>query len=190
MSQITALTANTSLATADLLVVVDVDDTTMAASGTDKKLLVGDLGTLVRSVPANAQSVPAPDPAGTVSLTLVMMGLGSSCAITPASSGKVLINITGFGRTQTAAVSFMFGPRFGTGTAPINGAAVTGTRFGMQADATIQSPVAGAYVPFAVTALLTLTPGTAYWFDMALNTSNAADAANLADMSFTALEVS
>src|SRR5258708_9986826 len=124
MARITDLAATSSLAAADLLVVVDVDDTTMAATGTDKKLTVAQL----LSFPANAVSLPA-NPAGTVSLTAVMMGLGSTCAITTNSSGRVLVTMTGQARTATAAVSCTTGGRYGTGTAPVNGAAGTGSRF-------------------------------------------------------------
>src|SRR5258708_25891405 len=125
MARITDLAANSSLAAADLLVVVDVDDTTMAATGTDKKLTVAQL----LSFPANAVSLPA-NPAGTVSLTAVMMALGSTCAITTNSSGRVLVTMTGQARTATAAVSCTTGGRYGTGTAPVNGAAGTGDRGG------------------------------------------------------------
>src|SRR5258708_19693607 len=124
MARITDLAANSSLAAADLLVVVDVDDTTMAATGTDKKLTVAQR----LSFPANAVSLPA-NPAGTVSLTAVMMGLGSTCAITTNSSGRVLVTMTGQARTATAAVSCTTGGRYGTGTAPVNGAAGTRTTF-------------------------------------------------------------
>lgn len=184
MSRITDLVANTSLATNDLLVVVDVSDTSMASTGTDKKLTVAQL----LGFPANVSSTPA-DPASTVSTTLVMMGLGSSWAITPASSGKVLVNVTGGVTTATAVVNFFYTGRFGTGTAPLNGAAVSGTRFGAVEDAISAASAAGVYLPFAFTALVTLTPGTAYWFDLALSTTNAADAASFRALSFTAVEI-
>lgn len=190
MSKITALAANTSLAAGDLLVVVDVDDTSMAASGTDKKLPISDLQTFIKAGPVSAQAYPA-NPAATASLTLVMMGLGSSCTITPGSSGKVLINMTGDIATNTAPVVANYGGRFGTGTAPGNGVAVTGTRFGSSTNDKSARPAASpGSLPWAITDLLTLTPGTAYWFDIALDTAVAADTAVIGSISFTALEIS
>lgn len=55
ISDLTAI-AGASLASTDLTVVVDVSDTTMAASGTDKKTTVADLATAVASVGALASS--------------------------------------------------------------------------------------------------------------------------------------
>ena len=42
-SKISDLTALTTAATGDLLVIVDISDTTMAASGTDKQITAGEL---------------------------------------------------------------------------------------------------------------------------------------------------
>ena len=188
MSRITDLTANSSLAAGDLLVVVDIDDASMDATGTDKKLAVSDLTTYVRGITASAQAYPA-NPAATASLTLVMMGMGSSCKITPSSSGKVLLTLTGYAGTNTAVATLSLGGRFGTGTAPVNGAAVSGTRFGMASDASFRSTAAAFFIPFTLTDLLTLTPGTAYWFDIALQTAVGADTAQLFTLSYTALEI-
>jgi hypothetical protein len=188
MSQITSLTANTSLALADLLVVVDVDDTTMAATGTDKKLAISDLQTLIKAGPVSAVAQPG-NPAGTTSATLVMMGLGSSCKLTPGSSGKVLVNFTGQIAIAAAVQIITFGPRYGTGSAPANAAAVSGTRFGTAADWTFTPPAITIKYPFAFTDLLTLTPATAYWMDIAVGVA-AADSVTLTNISFTALEIS
>lgn len=185
MSKITALTANTSVAPGDLLVVVDVDDTTMAATGTDKKLTC----TQLLSLPARSTAQPA-NPAATASTSLVMMGLGASCALTPASSGTVLAILTGEVFTNTALVVVTFGGRFGTGAAPANGAAASGTAFGSPANMTVQSSTLSAGIPFCIQSLITgLTAGTAYWFDLAASTANAADTADFYALSFTAVEV-
>jgi hypothetical protein len=191
MSKITAYASNSAPADADVVASVDVSDTSMAASGTTKKLALSDLRTYVKTGPASAVSQPS-NPASTVSVTLVMMGVGGTCKITPGSSGKVLVTITGelTINTAVAGITATFGCRYGTGTAPTNGAAVSGTRWGAAADYTTQPPVAAVKVPFAFTDLLTLTPATAYWFDIALATSNAADSAAVFFLSFTALEVS
>lgn len=62
MSRITDLTAVGTLHTDDLLVDVDVHDTTMAATGTDKKLTIAQLGTglsTLAAIPYHAVSTPA-----------------------------------------------------------------------------------------------------------------------------------
>jgi hypothetical protein len=192
VSKLTAYASNSAPADADVLASVDVSDTSMAASGTTKKLALSDLKTYVKAGPAFAQGNPA-NPTATASQTptLVMMGIGGTAKITPGSGGKVQLVITGLVFTNTAVVSVTIGGRFGTGTAPTNGAAVTGTRFGVGAtDWVTRSALAGVGVPFVLQDLLTLTPGTAYWFDIALSTATAADTAAVTNLVFTAEEIS
>lgn len=129
------------------------------------------------------------NPTATTSATLVMMGLGSGATITPASGGKVLVIVNGEVTTATGAVSCSVGARYGTSTAPTNGAAVTGTAFGAKADYTTTAAGAAVPVPFAFSEILTLTVGTAYWFDLALSTTNASDAASVTNLSITAAEL-
>src|SRR6266702_1233207 len=180
--------ANSAPADADLLASVDISDTSMSANGTTKSLTLTALKTYVKTGPAFANSLPA-NPAASGSASLLMMGVGGTCKITPGSSGKVLVTVTGTVLVNTAAnILATWGGRFGTGTAPVNGAAVTGTRFGGAADYNTQTATAAVKVPWALTDLLTLTPGTAYWFDLALATATPADTAQLVSISFTALE--
>jgi hypothetical protein len=130
------------------------------------------------------------NPAATVSLTAVMMGLGATCVYTPSGSGRVLVNVTGGGSTNTSALAMTAGCRYGTGTAPVNGAAVTGTRFGGAADQQLKSTGVPATVEtFGFTDVLVLTPGTAYWFDVALAASNASNSAEVLNMSMTFAEL-
>jgi hypothetical protein len=139
---------------------------------------------------ASPASFTPGDPASTTSATLVMMGLGSTCTYTPAGTGHVLVNVTGGASTLTSSVTGVFGGRFGTGTAPANGTAVTGTRFGSAADIQFKSNGVPATVQsFALTAVLSLTPGTAYWFDIALDTGTPADAAEVKGMAMTFVEL-
>lgn len=143
--------------------------------------------------PLGQQAEPASfapsNPASTISLTQVMMGLGSACAYTPTGSGTVLVTITGYCRSQTGQVPVTVGARSGTGTAPANGVAVTGTRIGPAADPTPSGSGAGSWTACPFTAILALTAGTPYWFDMALATSNASDAASVANMSMSFAEL-
>ena len=138
---------------------------------------------------AASNTQPA-NPSATASATLVMMGLAA--ALTPTGSGKVLVTVTGSAFTNTAAVFGNFGGRYGTGTAPVNGAAVTGTRFGAGADPNFRAPSIGSTVPaqIALTDVITgLTLGTAYWFDLALSTSNASDTAQVQNVSISVTEL-
>lgn len=190
MSKLSAYAALGALVDSDYLLALDVSDTSMAATGTDKKMLASVLKTYVKSGPVSAQANPG-NPASTTSASLVMMGLGSTCKITPGSSGKTFVSITGGAATLVAAVIGNVGVRYGTGTAPVNGAAVTGTRWAGVGDKQFKSSgVATTEDSLAFTDLLTLTPATAYWFDIALSTTNAADAAEVLNISFVAYEIS
>lgn len=137
---------------------------------------------------APASFAPA-NPANTVSTTLVMMGLGSTCALTPTGSGTVLVIASGTCDTATGATSLTLGGRYGTGTAPANGAAVSGTRFGGATDQTHRPASTSNGTGWSINAVLSLTPATAYWFDIALDTSAAADAASIASVSVSIVEL-
>jgi hypothetical protein len=141
--------------------------------------------------PANAASFSSSPnaPAGTTSTTLVMMGLGGTWAFTPTGTGLVQVNVTGFGNTQTGLTFFQVGARYGTDSAPTNGTAVTGTRFGSAGDPQIEGSGTGKQAGLAFTSILTLTPGTAYWFDLALATGDASDTAVFADLSISIIEL-
>ncbi len=154
----------------------------LTASGTVQ--LNGKLSTQATSL----GSAPA-DPAGTASLTQVMMGLGSTWALTPGSGGKVQVTVTGLVTTATAIATPQWSGRFGTGTAPAAAAPVTGSRFGPLGNLTTKPQGIGIFVPFSITALLSLVAGTAYWFDLALATSNAADSASFSQLSVSLVEI-
>ena len=118
-----------------------------------------------------------------------MMGLAA--AFTPSNAApQVLVIITGVAATATGAQTVTVGGRYGTGTAPANAAAVTGTRFGPAADAVVgPAAAAAAGVPFTVTDVLTLSPGVAYWFDLAVATGNASDAASVTSVKVVTVEL-
>ena len=135
-----------------------------------------------------AASAPS-NPTATSSTTLKMMGLAE--AFTPSNqSPQVLVIITGVAATATGAQTVTVGGRYGTGTAPANAAAVTGTRFGPASDA-VAGPgaAAAAGIPFTITDVLTLSPGVAYWFDLAVATGNASDAASVTAVKVVTVEL-
>ena len=59
-------------------------------------------------------------------------------------------------------------------------------RFGAAADLTIgPAAAAAAGIPFTISQVLSLAPGVAYWFDLALSTSNPSDSAIITNISVT-----
>jgi hypothetical protein len=108
------------------------------------------------------------NPAATTSATAVMMGLGSTIAFTPNQSTRLLIIISGQMGNTVAGDVVTAQLRYGTGTAPANGVAVTGTQ--IAGSQTITSVSAGQRSGLCLTCILPgLSIGTAYWFDLALN---------------------
>ncbi|OGY59089.1 MAG: hypothetical protein A3B23_01525 [Candidatus Colwellbacteria bacterium RIFCSPLOWO2_01_FULL_48_10] len=100
-----------------------------------------------------------------------MLGLAGS--ITPANSGQVLIIISGDMDNSGAGNGTQVRIRYGTGTAPANGAALTGTTAGtlqkyVNGDATgIGVTFIPGRVPFSVNAIVpNLAITTAYWVDL------------------------
>lgn len=113
---------------------------------------------------ASYQATPA-DPTGTTSTTGVMMGLAG--AITPASSGRIRITISGDVQNNTNGSGFKLGAYYGTGSAPANAAAITGTLSGAVPVGTVAA--ANQRIPFTLVVIVTgLVLGTAYWIDLML----------------------
>lgn len=116
--------------------------------------------------------------ASTASTVGVMAGQGAGCVITPAFSTKVQVEWYYTGRINTTAGTVTTKIWFGTGTAPTQGAATTGTQIGGQLATDEPSP--GNFIGAANSAIATgLTPGTAYWFDLSYATANASNTAQL-----------
>ena len=127
-------------------------------------------------------------PTPVTSLTLVMLGLGQTATFTPTTDSKVLVLVTSYATTNTTITSMTIGGRYGTGTAPANGAAVTGTRFGSDTDISFEAAVQGQDDAFTIAEVLSLTGGTKYWFDLAVATSNASDAAVVRHISISLIQ--
>jgi hypothetical protein len=115
-----------------------------------------------RVTPQLLQATPS-NPASTTSLVGVMAGI--AVAFTPTQTGRVLVIAEGSMSNNTVGDAIDVQIRYGTGTAPVNGAALTGTAAGAFQRCTATG--AALQVPFAVVAIVTgLTVGTAYWFDL------------------------
>lgn len=104
-------------------------------------------------------------PTGTASATAVMMGLGGSATITPKNSTRLFIMATFQAANSTINDGITCDLRFGTGAAPTNGTAVTGTLVGIsQTRTSLVAADRGGMVLCGVATGLTL--GTAYWLDV------------------------
>jgi len=107
----------------------------------------------------------AASPTGTTSTTAVMMGAGGT--ITPVLSTRVIVTISGQMANATAGDGATIDIRYGTGTAPVNGAAVIGTLVGIAQTATSVTAAqkSGFSISYPITGLIV---GTTYWFDISL----------------------
>lgn len=125
------------------------------------------------------------NPTSTTSTTGVMMGLAGS--ITPRVTGRLFITVSGQCKNSTNNRSCVITVRTGTGTAPANGAALTGTA---------QSPAVtslGASTtntfPFCIPTIATgFTVGTAVWIDISL-ANVTSGTASVSNITITAIEI-
>jgi hypothetical protein len=110
-------------------------------------------------------------PTGTTSATGVMLGLSNTAAaniITPAKTGRVLIMINGVVTNSAAGDGAFWHIRTGTGAAPANGAAPSGTQSGGQQSFT-ETAISLTVSPFAIQAIVTgLALATPVWIDLVL----------------------
>jgi hypothetical protein len=115
--------------------------------------------------PVFVQTTPT-DPGTTSSTVGVMMGLKQS--FTATKSGNVQIIISGDVDNASNSRGSQFQIRYGTGTAPNNGEALTGTVLGAL-QKFFQSN-SGNRAPFSLNSGTTFTVGTTYWVDISLAT--------------------
>lgn len=110
------------------------------------------------------------NPTGTNSTTGVMAGLAKT--FTPQASGRILIIISGQATNNTGDNGFKYDLRYGTGNAPANAAALTGTQVGSTiSGSSVASSTTTAIpiMPFIHQGVVTgLTPGTTYWIDLGI----------------------
>lgn len=128
------------------------------------------------------------DPTGTASATPLMMGLGlDGWIITPTQTGKVKITITGIQTNSSLNDGVGVQMRYGTGTAPSNGDAPTGTIVGALIESDGNDQVAGN--PWSLTFTIpSLSVSTAYWFDVTINEIGGGTA-TITDLTVEALEL-
>jgi hypothetical protein len=135
-------------------------------------------------VPTISQTSPS-DPTATANTTGVMMGLAGT--ITPATTGRILIMLSGDVQNDTNGDGVKTQLRFGTGAAPTNGDALTGTTAGGLVVFT--AAAAAGRAPLALQATVSgLTFATAYWVDVGLGAITGGSAA-LKNISLTLFEI-
>lgn len=142
-------------------------NTAISLSGTAQVFVTARAEDLSYINNATLQASPS-NPTGTTSTTAVMMGLGGTCTITPVYTGRIKIEFIGQGSNTVSGDGWIHAIRWGTGTAPVNGAALTGTQVGTSIR--IDTAGGGSFsAPMANSGIVTgLTPATAYWLDIAL----------------------
>jgi hypothetical protein len=115
------------------------------------------------SFPLNASLTSPANPTGTASTAGVMAGF--KVPFTPAYSGKLLIYVYGRMGNNTANGYGGSSLYYGTGTAPNNGAAVTGT-VASQPQYSANGAAANQIFNFSLGCYIALVKGTTYWFDL------------------------
>jgi len=145
----------------------------------------------VNSATSQAQVTAPTAPASTT--TYFMQGLAGT--ITPKTTGNVLIIISGTivdPSGTTAGNGIIYQLSYGTGGAPANAAALTGTQVGSTQSWTSPNTVIAAdtNVPFSTQAVVTgLTVGTAYWVDLAAKSIATASSMGVANVSVSVVEL-
>ena len=114
--------------------------------------------------------------------------MGLAGALTPRVTGRVKIVINGYMSESVAARGVTAQIRYGTGTAPVNGAALTGTTAG--GDIKMFQTSAAELFPFSCNAIVSgLTLGTAIWIDLAVARVGASGTGSVLNISITAFEL-
>lgn len=136
-------------------------------AATSGQFLIGNGTNFVGVQPAMMTANPA-NQTGNATATFKMNGLGaagSPCTITPVATGRVNFTIYGAVNQNTTADGITWKLAFGTGAAPANAAAATGTILG--ATQTWTGLTGMLSVPFQIEGIATgLTLSTAVWFDL------------------------
>ena len=135
-----------------------------------------------------AFSATPSNPAATSSTSLVMAGLGSSLTVTPAKTGNVMFVIQGQISQANDSYSCIIGLRYGTGVAPVNGAAATGNV--VTAPLGVYASTSSSYaLPFNLSGVVAgLALSTSYWFDLVFYTNGAGGSCSVANITGSAME--
>jgi hypothetical protein len=134
-----------------------------------------------------ASSVTSPTAPSSTSAFLMQ---GFNGTVTPKTTGNTTIMVCGTiisAGATTATIGMQFQMSYGTGTAPANGAALTGTQVGpvfKHLNGSTLGAAADGFTPGCWEADVALTVGTVYWVDVAAESIGTAS-----DMSFSNSQV-
>lgn len=141
---------------------------------------------------ANSQKTGTTNPTASGSTSAyTMQGLAGS--ITPTKSGNVLITVCGTIITSSGTIDLgvKYQISYGTGTAPSNGASLTGTQVGIVQEYTIPVAITAAdlHTPFSISVVVPgLTVGSTYWIDLAAEAVTSASAVGFSNVGISAIE--
>ncbi len=154
-------------------------------AGSAKKKMVTD-GTNASWVGSNTNQATPSNPTGTSNATGKMMGF--AVPFTPNLSGNVLILVSGEMGSDNSVGGGAAQIRYGTGAAPANGDALTGTATGSKVKLT-EAEIYNDFYPFSLNGMAVgLTAGTTYWFDVSL-AAVAVGIASIQDVSISIVEI-
>ena len=139
--------------------------------------------------PASISRTPATQTANDTT-TYENTGFGAiasvPCRFTPGTTGRVFVLWTGDIVAGATAATIVIQGVYGTGVAPANNSAVTGTAYG--AELAWVSLTGQLTQTFALHAIISgLVPGTDYYFDIA--TKGSTNTVQLTNCTFTAIEI-
>jgi len=144
---------------------------TALAACTAGQLPYGSAGAPACGTPAFAMTKPS-NQSAISSATAVMLGLGGAtnpATLTPVTTGRIEYAITGTVTANTSGASAAITCSHGTGTAPANAAALTGTQDSAALTFTNAASTTEK-VPFSCNGVLSgLALSTAVWFDLAVS---------------------
>jgi len=153
---------------------------------------VGPSTTVAATENASYQNVVSAPTAPASTSAYAMQGLAGG--VTPSNSGRVLLLVSGtivspVGTTAGLGIDLQLS--YGTGSAPANAAAITGTQVGAVMAYTNAGTVTAVdvNVPFSIHAVVSsLTVATSYWFDLAAKSLGTASDMGIANISLSAVE--
>ncbi len=157
-------------------------------SALDVQSAIDEIEALLADIGGTTEGSYLASPTGNVSTTAKAMGLGGTFTFTPDASGILLVWMAGMVMNETAIGSGVtITGRYGTGTAPVNGATSgLGTQFSTP-QRFVASTVAGQQ-GFTVMGKVTgLTAGVTYWFDLSI-VAVTSGGATVKDVQFVAFE--
>src|SRR4030042_217938 len=126
--------------------------------------------------------VPA-NPVGTSQTSYRMMGLGATLTFTPLKSGRIRFTINGKCLGTGAGNEIYIKIAYGTGVAPVNGVAASGTVVGAAYSNGIVATAGGCTSVYSNSVVVTgLSVGVAYWFDLQLQRGQVSGTVSIANI--------